>query len=59
MSSNTEILKKEQLKYISKSYKVGKDTEPSEIINILNDYAWTRDIVVGSASSVDIASGER
>ena len=52
--SSTDLLKEEQIKCINKSYKVGKDTQEVEIVNILNDYAWARDVTVGNASSIDI-----
>lgn len=45
-----------QSDYISKSYKVDGNNAKSmeEIVDILNDYPWTRDVVVNSASSVDL-----
>lgn len=59
MADTTNILKEEQLKYLGKSYKVGKDTQENETVNILNDYAWTLDSSVANANSVALNPGEK
>ena len=59
MVDTTNILKEEQLKYLDKSYKVGKDTQKNETVNILNDYAWTLDSSIASANSVALNPGEK
>ena len=50
MAFNSDTLKAEQLKYLEKSYKVGADSAKSEVVDILNDYAWLTDRIVSSGS---------
>lgn len=58
-SSTSDILKKEQLKYIDKSYKVGIDSAPAEVVDILNDYTWINDSRVVGGSSVTISVSDK
>ena len=58
-SSTSDILKQEQLKYIDKSYKVGKDSAPAEVVDILNDYTWINDSRVVGGSSVTLSVSDK
>lgn len=57
--TKTELLKAEQLKYINKSFKVGKNTQSNEIVNILDDYAWTLDTPVSAGSTTSLFNGAK
>lgn len=54
MAFNSDTLKAEQLKYLQKSYKVGGDKAETEVVDILNDYAWLADRVVSAGSDSNI-----
>lgn len=56
--SSIDNFKKEQLKYLSKSYKVNFDILAKETVNILNDYAWVSDIALNSKNKIDLLPGE-
>lgn len=56
MSTNgiAEKLKKLQNDYIKKSFKYGKETQESEIVDILSDYAWSAEDVISKGASISL-----
>lgn len=47
-------LKKLQNDYIKKSFKYGKETQESEIVDILSDYAWSAEDVISKGASISL-----
>ena len=47
-------LKKLHNEYIKKSFKYGKETQESEIVDILSDYAWSAEDVISKGASISL-----
>ena len=54
ISEVSKKLRDLQTEYIKKSFKYGRDTQESEVIDILSDYAWNSESVIASGGSISL-----